>query len=101
MICAILILSSCSKSNESYQAQDIEIRENKKQTKGNDKLQINGLYEVKEETYMYEFPEKSSKYDKLDKSSVVQVLQEADGGFVWVDFNGNQGYVEVDLLKEI
>ncbi|WP_159429538.1 hypothetical protein [Anaerococcus urinomassiliensis] len=50
---------------------------------------------------MYEFPEKSSKYDKLDKSSVVQVLQEADGGFVWVDFNGSQGYVEVDLLKEI
>ena len=101
MICAILILSSCSKSNESYQAQDIEIRENKKQNKGNDKLQINGLYEVKEETYMYEFPEKWSKYDKLEKSSVVQILREAEDGFVWVDFNGNQGYVEVDLLKEI
>lgn len=101
MICAILILSSCSKSNESYQAQDIEIRENKKQTKGNDKLQINGLYEVKEETYMYEFPEKWSKYDKLEKSSVVQILREAEDGFVWVDYNGNEGYVEVELLKEI
>lgn len=101
MICAILILFSCSKSSESYQAQDIEIRENKKQTKENDELQINGLYEVKEDTYMYEFPEKWSKYDKLEKSSVVQILREAEDGFVWVDYNGNEGYVEVELLKEI
>lgn len=101
MICAILILSSCSKSSESYQAQGIEIRENKKQTKGNDQLQINGLYEVKEDTYMYEFPEKGSKYDKLEKSSIVEVLREVEDDFVWVNYNGNEGYVEVDLLEEI
>lgn len=101
MICAILILSSCSKSSESYQAQDIEIRENTKQTKENDQLQINGLYEVEEDTYMYEFPEKSSKYDKLEKSSIVEVLREVEDDFVWVNYNGNEGYVEVDLLKEI
>lgn len=101
MICTILILSSCSKSSESYQAQDIEIRENTKQTKENDRLQINGLYEVKEDTYMYEFPEKWSKYDKLEKSSVVQILREVEDGFVWVNYNGNEAYVEVDLLEEI
>lgn len=101
MICAILILSSCSNSSESYQAQDIEIRENTKQTKENDRLQINGLYEVKEDTYMYEFPEKWSKYDKLEKSSVVQILREVEDGFVWVNYNGNEAYVEVDLLEEI
>lgn len=101
MICTILILSSCSKSSDSYQAQDIEIRDNKKQTKGDDKLQINGLYEVKEDTYMYEFPEKSSKYDKLEKSSIVEVLREVEDDFVWVNYNGNEAYVEVDLLEEI
>lgn len=50
---------------------------------------------------MYEFPEKWSKYDKLEKSSVVQILSEAEDGFVWVDYDGNEGYVEVELLKEI
>lgn len=50
---------------------------------------------------MYEFPEKWSKYDKLERGSTVQVLREAEEGFVWVDYNGNQGYVEVDLLEEV
>lgn len=66
-----------------------------------DEIQINGLYKIREDSYMYEFPEKWSKYDKITKESVVQVLREVEEGFVWVDFNGNQGYVEVDLLEEV
>lgn len=50
---------------------------------------------------MYEFPEKGSKYDKLEKSSIVEVLREVEDDFVWVNYNGNEGYVEVDLLEEI
>lgn len=50
---------------------------------------------------MYEFPDKSSKYDNLEKSSIVEVLREVEDDFVWINYNGNEGYVEVDLLKEI
>lgn len=95
-------MAACSKNDQPYQAKNIEIKENQKQDIGkSDHIQINGLYELKEDSYMYEFPEKWSKYDKVEKASVVQVLMEAEDGFVWVDYNGNQGYVEVRLLNEI
>lgn len=102
IIIAFIILSSCAKSEEAYQAKNIEIKENQNQgIQKSDEIQVNGLYELKKDSYMYEFPEKWSKYDKLEKGSTVQVLREAEEGFVWVDYSGNQGYVEVDLLEEV
>lgn len=103
IILGLLIFTSCSKAGDSYQKQDIKIIENHKQSQSKEsyELQINGLYQVIEDTYMYESADKNSKYDEILKASVVKVLQEKEGNFIWVDYNGNQGYVEVSILKEI
>lgn len=96
------MLVSCSNTDENYTSKDIDIRVNEKlESSDTYNLQIDGLYELKKDAYMYESAEKSSKFDKLDKTSTVQVLKEAEDGFVWVDYNGNKGYVEVNLLEEI
>jgi hypothetical protein len=84
-----------------YNPQHIEIKENKKSKYIDEEVQINGLYETIEDAKMYSKADDSTAFDSLDKGSIVTILEEAEKGFVRVDYNGNQAYVKVSLLKGI
>ncbi|WP_297280969.1 SH3 domain-containing protein [uncultured Anaerococcus sp.] len=59
------------------------------------------MYEVSEDTNLYSDMDGKDAFDKLDKGSVVTILEEAETDFIRVDYNGNEGYVRVSLLKDI
>ena len=59
------------------------------------------MYEVTEDTNLYSDLDGKEAFDSLDKGSIVTILEEAEKGFVRVDYNGNQAYVKVSLLKGI
>lgn len=95
-----IILVSCQ-NPESYRAKDIEIKENIKREAINEDPQINGMYEVTEDTNLYSDLNGKEAFDTLDKGSIVTILEEEEDGFIRVDYNGNEGYVKVSLLKGI
>ena len=59
------------------------------------------MYEVSEDTNLYSDNDGKEAFDKLEKGSVVTILEEAEDDFVRIDYNGNEGYVRVSLLRDI
>lgn len=101
----ILILTSCGKDKESvYESKEITLShpsvEESLEDKKTDSLQIEGIYPVKKDTLMYTDKDEATAYDKLEENSYVEILMEAEDGFVFVDFHGNQGYIKTDNIKK-
>lgn len=49
---------------------------------------------------MYADKDKKSAFDKLDKGSIVKMIDPSDENFALIDYNGNIGYVEKSVLKD-
>lgn len=61
-------------------------------------FQIDGLYLVNKDTFMYANPEDGKKIDKISKNSSVKILEEEKNGFIRVDYFGNQAYMKTEDL---
>ncbi|EEI82437.1 hypothetical protein [Anaerococcus tetradius] len=57
-------------------------------------------YLITEDTKIYSDKDKKSAVDKLDKGSIVKMIDPSDKDFALVDYNGNIGFVEKDVLKD-
>lgn len=63
-------------------------------------LQINGTYELSVDAEIYADPADNDPFEILEKGSSVKILDEAENGFVRIDYFGNQGYIPTKYLKE-
>lgn len=63
--------------------------------------QINGLYELVEDSPIYTEAKESDAIEILEKGTVVKILDEAEAGFVRIEFFGSSAYIETLKLKEI
>ncbi len=50
---------------------------------------------------MYETKSLDKPFDRLDKGSVVTIMDDEDDNFILINFNNNIGYVKREVLKEI
>ena len=55
---------------------------------------------IKEDTSLYENPDEKDPVDKLEKGSVVRVIDTSDDDFILINYFGNTGYVRRDLLED-
>lgn len=94
-------MTACSKDNsKTYTKQEVQISQrNSKKNESPKQLQINGLYTVKSETFMYSDKNEDTKYDSLEEGSIIFVLMEEEEGFVFVNYNGNQGYIKIENIN--
>ncbi|MDO4594595.1 MAG: SH3 domain-containing protein [Tissierellia bacterium] len=96
----IIFLTSCSKTDE-YQSKNIEIQEDysSSHNKINEGVQIDGLYELNEDTNLYDKPSEDSHVsDQIKKGSIVKVIL-IDGDFSYVEYFHMRGYVLSKYLK--
>lgn len=49
---------------------------------------------------MYTEKDESTSFDKLEEDSYVKIVMEAEDGFVFVDYNGNQAYIKTENIKK-
>lgn len=49
---------------------------------------------------MYTQKDESTSYDKLDQDSYVKIIMEEEEGFVFVDYNGNKGFIKTEKIKK-
>lgn len=99
VFCLIVILAGCGKE-EKYTKQDIEIREGSG-IKVKDEMGIGLSYKLVKDSKIYAKPDEKTAFDVLEKDSVVQAAQEEENGFVYVTYQGQSFYIEVDNLEGI
>ena len=58
-------------------------------------------YKLIKDSKIYTDADKETAFDSLEKGSLVEVRQEAENGFVYVTYQGQTFYVEVDDLEGI
>ena len=80
---------------------EIEITENKKMPEAPETPQINGIYELREDSPVYPEAKESDAIEILEEGSVVKILDEANDGFVRIEFFGSSAYIKTSKLKEI
>lgn len=56
---------------------------------------------VEEDSEIFSSPEKNASFGTLEKGSLVKILQEEENGFVFVEYNGDNFYIETCNLSEI
>ena len=93
-------MSSCS-GKVDYQKKDIKIRPRVYSNNSDSSLYINQSYITNDDCYMYETKSLDKPFDRLDKGSVVTIMDDEDDNFILINFNNNIGYVKREVLKEI
>lgn len=93
------MLTACGKE-EQYTKQDIEIRLGRG-IKVKDEIGIGFSYKLVKDSKIYAEPDEKTAFDILEKNSVVQCAQEEENGFVYVTYQGQSFYIEVDNLEGI
>lgn len=53
---------------------------------------------VKKDSFMYEDTDSLKVWDKIKKDSSVKILEEAQDGFVKVDYFGNTAFMKIEDL---
>lgn len=99
IICLLLIFAGCGKE-ETYTKQNIETRP-ATGIKIKNEPGIGLTYKVKKDTQIYTDPDKETAFDSIEKGTLVEVKQEAENGFVYVNYQGQGFYVEVEDLEGI
>ena len=103
-ICLSLVilfsLTGCKeKTNHHY---PLEIENNKiiqsNKNKKQKEFQIDGLYLVKRDCFMYDKIDPLRKWDEIKKGSSVKILSNEKDDFVRVDYFGNQAYMKKEDL---
>lgn len=49
---------------------------------------------------MYSDKDDSTSFDKLEEDSYVKIVMEAEDGYVFVNYNGNRGYIKTENIKK-
>lgn len=95
-------MTSCGKKDSTNidfsSKSDILSLEEKTENPSRKVFQIDGLYFVNKDTFMYANPEDGKKIDKISKNSSVKILEEEKNGFIRVDYFGNQAYMKTEDL---
>lgn len=93
-------LTGCKeKTNHHYplEIKDNEISQSNKNERQKE-FQIDGLYEVKRDCFMYDKIDPLRKWDEIKKGSSVKILSNEKDNFVRVDYFGNQAYMKKEDL---
>ena len=96
----LFLLTGCKeKTNHHY---PLEITHNKiiqsNKNKKQKEFQIDGLYLVKRDCFMYDKIDPLRKWDEIKKGSSVKILSNEKDDFVRVDYFGNQAYMKKEDL---
>lgn len=95
----MILLAACGK-DEVYTKQNIETRPGTG-IKIKDEKGIGLSYKINKDTQIYTGPDRKTAFDSLEEGAIVEVKQEAENGFVYVTYQGQEFYVEVSDLDEI
>lgn len=99
-----MLVSCNAKNKEAYEKKDVKItypyknKEEKKDEKIQE-FQINGIYPVKKDTYMYSEKKDEKSFEKLEENSYIKIILEEEDGYIFVDYNGNKGYIKTEKIK--
>ncbi|MSS78698.1 hypothetical protein FYJ26_09940 [Anaerococcus sp. WCA-380-WT-2B] len=94
----IILLSSCSDKKEVLVLKENEQKKEYLSKNSQKEFQIDGLYLVNKDTFMYDRKDEKSVWDKIKKGSSVKVLSEAEDGFIRVDYFGNEAFMKTEDL---
>ncbi len=95
----LLGLTGCGRE-EPYTKQNIETRP-ASGIKVKDEPGLGLTYKVKKDSQIYTEADKETAFDILEKGSLVEVKQEREDGFVYVTYQGQSFYIEIENLEEI
>lgn len=95
---------ACNRDDGTYEKKNLSLSHistsQSVNTSGEQEVQIDGVYPVKEGTFMYTDKDESTSFDKLDEDSYVQILMEEEDGFVFVDYYGDKAYIKLENIKK-
>lgn len=95
---SLILLTSCRK-DKPYQKQDIEIRQRTYREKESDQSPELS-YLVNEDSDLYGDKDGKDIVDRIDKGSIVKMIDPTDQKFALIDFNGNISYIEKSKLSD-
>ena len=85
---------------EPYTKQNIETR-SASGIKVKNEPGIGLSYKVKKDSQIYTEADKETAFDILERGTLVEVKQEAENDFVYVTYQGQSFYIEIENLEEI
>lgn len=92
------MLSSCDSEKDVLVFKNNQIKNDYVSKNTPEEFQIDGLYLVNKDTFMYDRRDEKSVWDKIKKGSSVKVLDQAKDGFIRVDYFGNQAFMKTSDL---
>lgn len=93
-----MVLSSCDGDKDVLVLKNDQIKNDYVSKKPGKEFQIYGLYLVNKDTFMYDRRDEKSVWDKIKKGSSVKVLDQAQDGFIRVDYFGNEAFMKIEDL---
>lgn len=104
VILSFLLLVSCSKEKEvelSDKKENRKIIESRANKEGNFEISVGLNYIAKKGSLMYADKNESTAFDKLDDDALVSVVLEAEDGFVYVNYLGDNFYLKEEAFEQI
>lgn len=99
IFCILLALTSCGQEKPYYK-QNIQTRP-ASGIKVKDEPGLGLIYKVKKDSQIYSQADKETAFDILEKGTLVEVKQEREDCFVYVTYQGQGFYIEIENLEEI
>lgn len=99
IFCLLIILTGCGKVDK-YTKQDIPTRPGTG-IKLKKEIGVGLSYKLVRDAKIYTDPDEKTAFDTLEKGSVVQASQEEENGFAYVNYQGQNFYIEVKNLEGI